>query len=76
MRSAQGELCLHVTVGNDYSVHDAGVQDLYEVGELFSLRIDKKKCCATYTLDQSYEEASYSHFSPNTFDLTRQTPHL
>ena len=42
MHSSQGELCLHVTAGNDYSVHDAEVQDLYEIGELFSLRIDKK----------------------------------
>ena len=42
MHSAQGELCLRGTVGNDCSVHGAEVQDLYEVDELFSLRIDKK----------------------------------
>jgi len=53
MHSAQGELCLRVTAGNDCSIHGAEVQDLYEVGELFSLRIDKKKCCATFTLNQS-----------------------
>lgn len=55
MHSAQGELCLHVTAGNDYSVHGAEVQDLYEVGELFSLRIDKKSVVQqSYTLDQSH----------------------
>lgn len=27
MHSAQGELCQHVTAGNDYSVHGAEVQD-------------------------------------------------
>lgn len=75
MHSAQGELCLHVTAGNDYSVHGAEVQDLYEVGELFSLRIDKKSV-VQHIHWISLIKASYSHFSPNTFDLTRQTPHL
>lgn len=49
MHSAQGELCLHVTAGNDCSVHGAEVQDLYEVAELFSLRIDKKVFDYIYT---------------------------
>lgn len=75
MHSAQGELCLHVTAGNDYSVHDAEVQDLYEVGELFSLRIDKKRV-VLHIHWISLIKASYSPFSSNTFDLTGQTPHL
>ena len=49
MHSAQGELCLHVTGGNDCSVHGAEVQDLYEVGELFSLKINKIVFCYIYT---------------------------
>ena len=49
MHLAQGELCLHVTAGNDCSVHGAEVQDLYEVAELFSLRIDKKVFYYIYT---------------------------
>ena len=75
MHSARGELCLHVTAGNDYSVHDAGVQDLYEIDELFSLRIDKKSV-VLHIHWISLIKASYSNFSPNTFDLTRQTPNL
>ena len=49
MHSAQGDLCLRVTAGNDCSVHGAEVQDLYEVGELFSLKTDKKVLCYIYT---------------------------
>lgn len=67
MHSAQGDLCLRVTAGNDCSVHGAEVQDLYEVGELFSLKTDKKSV-VLHIHWISLIKASYSHFKLLTYE--------